>query len=747
MTTPALDRLAAGHWNSRPKTTANPGGLAGGGHVINFPLALADVSTAALEAAGVLNGINASAAAAMTAIIAEQESAKDAAVATLGDIVSAADALMVGKLEDADDKVAAAQAARSGSEAARDLSIAARNASQTARDQAQEAASQAAASSAGHTATSVSELTIATGPQSLVIQPGKKFVPGEWVEIAKTAAPTTVAMNGKVVSYDAASGALEVAITSVIGAGTAAAWTISVSGARGASGSGIISKPVGFNLTGGDEARTLEVDVDAKLSDIVNLAVFQTTADGPISAKSPVALTSAGKLKAISDAGVAGALGSQEATFAATGGIFQVVAVGPTTVLAIYAHANQVYVRAGTVAGTSITWGAEVSCGFGASPTCVAACVHSASGRVVVAYGASGQAASYARSVAVSGTTPTLGPALAITGGQYATSLALSYDPTSQKVLAAASSPSSGVTYVNLLSLSGDTLSAGANVTQPLGLPNCTAISLAYDVAAARHALFIVTSGSTVICPIWITGSTLNTGTLSYPATSSAAGTSVVLCYSTAINKLVAFRSSNGDTTNAIEGQVLTWTGSSFTVSVAQVLVPSTGAKGPIGPAAVSWDPARQKLYLHYIDQATTYGAAVEMSVTSAGVFTVGTPTVLFNSYSSGQWGGVISLTGFAQQIYFWNAPTWGFYTRVFGSTFVSTNAADWLGLAAAAAADGAAVKTIPVGSVVDGFIGLTPTADYFVTKDGGLSATDTGFGKIGLAISATKLLITRLGA
>ncbi len=51
----ALERLADGYYNSGLISPANPGGLAGNGHVTNFPAALADVGAVASDIAGAVN--------------------------------------------------------------------------------------------------------------------------------------------------------------------------------------------------------------------------------------------------------------------------------------------------------------------------------------------------------------------------------------------------------------------------------------------------------------------------------------------------------------------------------------------------------------------------------------------------------------------------------------------------------------------------------------------------------------------
>lgn len=76
-------------------------------------------------------------------------------------------------------------------------------------------------------ATSTTSLTIGTGSQSLTIQTGKHFQVGQPVRIAYTTTPANF-MDGQVTSYNSGTGALVVNVTSVGGAGTQSAWTISL---------------------------------------------------------------------------------------------------------------------------------------------------------------------------------------------------------------------------------------------------------------------------------------------------------------------------------------------------------------------------------------------------------------------------------------------------------------------------------------------------------------------------------------
>lgn len=81
--------------------------------------------------------------------------------------------------------------------------------------------------------TSTTSLAIGAGTKSLTVAANKAFAIGQPVSLAVTASPTTNVMYGTVTSYDVASGALVVSVSSITGSGTYTAWTVSVVGATG----------------------------------------------------------------------------------------------------------------------------------------------------------------------------------------------------------------------------------------------------------------------------------------------------------------------------------------------------------------------------------------------------------------------------------------------------------------------------------------------------------------------------------
>lgn len=78
-----------------------------------------------------------------------------------------------------------------------------------------------------YTASSTTSLSIGAGSKSLTVETGKGFTAGQGIIIANTATPGNY-LQGQVTSYNGSTGALVVNVTSVAGAGTFSAWSVSV---------------------------------------------------------------------------------------------------------------------------------------------------------------------------------------------------------------------------------------------------------------------------------------------------------------------------------------------------------------------------------------------------------------------------------------------------------------------------------------------------------------------------------------
>lgn len=93
------------------------------------------------------------------------------------------------------------------------------------------ASASSAINAPGTSATSTTSLTVGTGTKAPTLaQTGKAFARGQPVVIARTAAPATIYMAGRISEFNAGSGAMTVEVEVAVGSGTYTDWTVSLSG-------------------------------------------------------------------------------------------------------------------------------------------------------------------------------------------------------------------------------------------------------------------------------------------------------------------------------------------------------------------------------------------------------------------------------------------------------------------------------------------------------------------------------------
>lgn len=108
-----------------------------------------------------------------------------------------------------------------------------------------DAAAGSASTAAGWSATSTTSMALTSGSKTLTIQTAKQFTAGTNIKVKRTAAPTTTYAHTTVDTYNSVTGALTFTLASdlIVGSGTYTDWTIELSGARGATGSGDVNGP------------------------------------------------------------------------------------------------------------------------------------------------------------------------------------------------------------------------------------------------------------------------------------------------------------------------------------------------------------------------------------------------------------------------------------------------------------------------------------------------------------------------
>lgn len=128
-----------------------------------------------------------------------------------------------------------------------------------------------ASTSAGWSATSTTSMALTAGAKSLTIQTGKQFTEDTRIRIKRTSDPSVSYAFTSVGTYTSGTGVLTftLAADDITGSGTYTDWTVELSGAGGKTGTGVVPQSVGFTLTGGTSSKTLTVDADATISDLI----------------------------------------------------------------------------------------------------------------------------------------------------------------------------------------------------------------------------------------------------------------------------------------------------------------------------------------------------------------------------------------------------------------------------------------------------------------------------------------------
>ena len=341
----------------------------------------------------------------------------------------------------------------------------------------------------------------------------------------------------------------------------------------------------------------------------------------------------------------------------------------------------------GTVSGNSITFGTpsvfNSATTYGSSAT-----FDSNSNKVVIAYADAGNSY-YGKAVVctVSGTSITFGTPVYL-GGKSGESISATFDSNSNKVVIVYNDGNYGAKAV-VGTVSGTSISFGSPEDF---LADARYISATFDSNSNKVVIAYMDAGSS------------NSGRA---AVGTVSGNSI----------------SFGP---RIEFERATYISATFDSNTNTVVIAYTDTSG----------------YPHY-------GTAVVGTVSGTSI-TFGTPVVFGSAGTSANTATFDSNTNkvvIAYRDQNDNA-SWGVAFQAEG-TAITTNADTWIGIAEESVNSSEAVSIKTVGGVVSGLSGLTIGSEYYVNYDGTLVATENAgvnngtYGKIGKAISSSKLLIT----
>lgn len=99
--------------------------------------------------------------------------------------------------------------------------------------------------------TTAQSLTISAGSISFTVEPNRAFVSGQAVVIAANSNPVGLRMFGIVTAYTAASGAITISVSAIVGSGTYAGWTVTLGNAPAAGGLTVANVASNLNAAAG----------------------------------------------------------------------------------------------------------------------------------------------------------------------------------------------------------------------------------------------------------------------------------------------------------------------------------------------------------------------------------------------------------------------------------------------------------------------------------------------------------------
>lgn len=407
---------------------------------------------------------------------------------------------------------------------------------------------------------------------------------------------------------------------------------------------------------------------------------------------------------------------------------------------------------------------------------------------VLVAYNTSGASNVFIVAGTVSGTTITFGtPLLVDSAASVGNSIPIVYDPLNQVGLLAFRSNSTTSSNPRIISftVSGTTITSRQSVVNTWGATGqldlaCSTLTpgLFLLVFCDNFSFFVRAQAISVTSLGAITlGTVLQVNSIN----SQNFGT--VVAYSPAINRFII---GHGNSTYSFS--VATVTGTTVTTTAATVLITSHN-----GVSAVVYCSGVDRFVISYRDasgfpvirtadvtiSSITYGTALIVSsnqnsdapahvgwssvanslaiawsvgsnwfaapgTISGTTITLGAATTLSTSPTYNNYVPAVAVLPTGRVAFFrQNDSTKVVNGIVFQLSYAITNAANYIGIAAQAISSGASGNVTIAGGVNSGVSGLTANTKYYVQVDGSLGTTNAGYPLVGRATAANKILVT----
>lgn len=486
---------------------------------------------------------------------------------------------------------------------------------------------------------------------------------------------------------------------------------------------------------------------------------LSAVADGAIAAGRSVALTSAGKLKQIA----ANSIAATAIPAAQSGGSnhgantnIRIVAIGTNQIAQLYKMSGAGWVvRVGTVTATSITWGSEASVINSASTQATAALLWDATlSRLVVVTADTGTTnPGRIDTFSLSGNTLTFtGQSVTRTELQNCYGVDI-VQPTNFNTWVVAARTTAGGTTLSFVAPNANsygTWTSYGTVNSAISTHR-NGGSTAYD--PVNNRIVVVNSNSGTLFQVHnivmtsTTAATLGTQTTYNTGVgSSTMGGGCFLSYDATLNRMVMVTQGTGTTAgnNGAKFYQITYASSTYTITVGTTLRALTDCKYDIMTTPLFYDTQRSRYSYYYIDQSTGGAFVYKFNIDAAGTVTDGSTSLISNA-SAWQTGAAFKLPTIATGLFWYdlNSGSSQQWLQGVGELLVNTNANQYIGFATSSVADGDTVSITGIGQKNTLQSGLTQGAVYYIDIAGNLSTSNTGYPRVGRALTATDLYVT----
>ena len=411
----------------------------------------------------------------------------------------------------------------------------------------------------------------------------------------------------------------------------------------------------------------------------------------------------------------------------------------------------------GTPSGTATTWGTPANSGISIYSTTNISCAFDvASGKLVVVYSNSSNSLTNAVVCTfVAGPSVTFGTPVQIYAGLTYQSGAI-YDTANNKTVIVYKYLSASLYNFAAVvgTVSGTTISFGSPTTF------YTAASSSYDPRfdvtynpAGSNIVVVYADGATGSAIIGtVSGTAISFGSAAIfrnAATYTAYGALSVTYDSGSSRIVVAY----ADTSNAGYVSAGSITGTTISFGTAASIT-RLGSATTVNLLTVAYDAVANRTFLAVHRYSDNYTWAQDIIVNDLTVTTAYPSTNWSNipgstadaSYGALYFNASIYLGGSINKVMYLFVRTAGSgaaYSVLVTGYQITTNAGGWFGIAAGSYTNGQAATITVLGGVNTNQTGLTPNATYYIGATGTISSSAPGYGKVGVALSSTSLLVT----